>query len=312
MGFQIKWIELGNEFNMIKSIGRTKFQSPRDYGIACFNWTKKLKQTFPGVEVGVIGGNKKYASEMNSWNSDVLNAASNVDAIVGHFYPLPKDVVKDDGVDFESVYSSFKKEFDDDGFNDINHKKIWITEYNILWAYVKPGPEGQAMQKYAWTWGQVLSTLLMTSESTDLPGDPQMIIIHGLANWHGFASAEERNGKVYMLPTGIGLRAWDQACHNKTSFRQISFKQGGSEAKDYEVLGWQFKGSGEETNLIVNLTSSPIQIDLTALGSTGKTHYSLKYADKNKTINSWEDVTYERKELKGNDIELPPYSIATL
>jgi hypothetical protein len=312
MGFPIKWIELGNEFNLVKSIGRTKFQGPRDYGTTCYNWTQKLKETFPGVEVGVIGGNKPYASEMKNWNSDVLNAASNVDAIVGHFYPLPGNILKDDGVDFESVYRSVRKEFDDDGFNDIKHKKIWITEYNILWAYVKPGPEGKAMQQYAWTWAQVLSTILMTSESTDLPGNPPMIIAHGLANWRGFASAEKRNGKVYMLPTGIGLRTWCQACHNKTSLRQISFKRGGDEAQDYEVLGWQFKGGGEETNLIVNFTSSPIQIDLSALGSTGKTHYDLKFADKNKQLSTWEDVSHEKKEINGNEIELPPYSIATL
>jgi hypothetical protein len=313
MGFPIKWVELGNEFNLPKSIGRAKFARPRDYGAECNTWAKAIKENFPGAKVGVVGGNEPYSPEAKNWNSTMLDEGSNVDAIVAHIYPIPADVVGDNGIDFENLYDAFKKDFDRMGFEDISHKKIWITEYNIQWAYITAGVDKQSVQKNAFSWGQALSAILMTSEATELPGDPPMIVNHCIANWRGFASVEKRGGRVYMLPNGIGIRAWGEACNNKSQLRQISFKGSGSgTARDYEVLGWQFKGDSEETSLIVNFTANPVTINVTALNGGGKTGYTLMYADKNKTINDWQDVTHAKKELQNNEVELPPYSIATL
>lgn len=313
MGFRIKWVELGNEFNLPKSAGRVKFQTARNYGTACYNWTKAIKESFPGVEVGVVGGNLQYSPDIKNWNDDVLNEATNVDAIVAHIYPVPSAVVDDDGINFENLYDAFQEDFKKMGFENVNNKKVWLTEYNIQWAYAKPGEDKAALQKSAFTWGQALAILLMTSESTSLPGSPNLILDHGIANWRGFASIEKRNNQVYMLPNGIGFRTWCEASRDKNSLRQISFQRSRhGDAHDYEVMGWQFKGDSGETSLIVNFTSKPIKIDATALNSNGKTFYNLKYADKNKTIDNWQDVRHEKRQINNNEINLPPYSIATL
>lgn len=313
MGFPIKWVELGNEFNVSGSVGHKRFASPKNYGAECYKWAKAIKESFPNVQIGAVGGDKQYSPDVRNWNADVLSKASNIDAVVAHIYPRAATVVDDDGINFEKLYDEFKRNFDIMDFDRQNDKKIWVTEYNVLWVNPKHTPEGQAIQNRAFTWGQALSAILMTSECTNLPGNPPLILNCSLANWRGFASIEKRSGEVKMLPNGIGIRAWCKAADNKQMLRQIDFDQSGSSnAKDFEVLGWQFKGTSGTTSLMVNFTSNPITIDLTALNDEGKKYCNLQYADKNKIINEYSDVSYKKGEIKNNRIILPPYCIATL
>jgi len=313
MGFPIKWVELGNEFNVMGSAGRQRYGSPKNYGTDCYKWAKAIKENFPDAKIGVVGGDKQYSPEVRNWNADVLSEASNIDAVVAHIYPRAANVVDDNGINFEKLYSEFRREFDIMDFDRQNNKKIWVTEYNILWTNPKHTPEGEAIQNKAFTWGQALSAILMTSECANMPGNPPLIISCQLANWRGFASIEKRDGKVQMLPNGIGIRAWCEACNNKKLQQQINFQQsGGAVAKDFDVLGWQFKGTSGTSSLMVNFTSKPVTIDITALNDEGKTYCNLQYANKNKIINDYGDVVHEKGQIKNNTIVLPAYCIATI
>ena len=307
-GIAVKWIEMGNEYNNKEDLGRKKFANLNEYTSACRTWIKALKEKFPGAKIAIIGGNKPYSSDVQHWNKDILREVPDADAINGHFYPFWNKVVDDNGINFESLDNAYREDFEKKGFNGLD-KKMWITEYNIQWIYPQTKDDHQ---KYAYTWGQALSTILMTSLSTSLPSkDPEMILDHNIAGWRGFAAVDINNNKVELLPNGIGFREWCRASDNKTSMTQITFKQSnGSNSKDFEVLGWQFKGNNGKTNLIVNFTSDPVKIDVSAIGGNGNKYYVLNYADKNKIINNWNDYEHARKEVTNNTIELPPYSIA--
>jgi len=306
-GIPVKWIELGNEYNNNGDLGRKKFATLDEYASACRTWLKALKENFPDAKVAVIGGNRPYASDVRNWNKDILRKVPGADAINGHFYPFWNKVVDDNGINFESLDNAYREDFEAKGFNGLN-KVIWNTEYNIQWIY--PQTKDDHL-KYAFTWGQALSTILMTSLSTTLPTKaPEMVLDHNIAGWRGFAAVDMFNNKVVILPNGIGFREWCRASENKTSMTQITFKQSnGGNSKDFEVLGWQFKGDKGKTNLIVNFTSDPVKIDVSAIAGSEK-YYELNYADKNKTINNWNDYDHARKEVTNNTIELPPYSIA--
>ena len=309
-GIPVKWIEMGNEYNNKGDLGRQKFETEDEYASACRTWVKALKENFPDAKIAVIGGNKTYASDVQNWNKNILREVPDADAINGHFYAFWNKVVDNDGINFENLADAYKEDFEQKGFQGLD-EKMWITEYNIQWIYPQTKDDHQ---KYAFTWGEALSSILMTSLSTTLPRkNPEMVLDHNIAGWRGFAAVDINNNKVELLPNGIGFREWCRASENKTSMSQITFKQSnGGNLKDYEVLGWQFKGDRGQTNLLVNFTPDPVKIDVSAIGVKDNKYYVLNYADKNKTINDWNDYDHARKEVTNNTIELPPYSIARL
>ena len=51
---------------------------------------------------------------------------------------------------------------------------------------------------------------------------------------------------------------------------------------------------------------------MSASNLNGKSVYYLEFAGKNKVVQRYSDVTHEKRAIKDNMIELPPYSIATL
>ncbi len=316
IGIPIKWVELGNEYNNTGSAGRKKYVLPQDYGTTSRNWITAIKEHFPNAKIAVIGGNRQSPS-LKDWNSIVLTEAPNADAIVAHLYPFPSKVLDSNGINYEKLFSAFKEDYDRQGFNAVN-KNIWITEYNIHWAYV-PNVEPtqrKIIQQYAFTWGQALAIILMTSEATTITGavPPQMIVEHGISNWENFAAIQTYSGPLRILPAGMGYKAWADASNNKTSLRQIHFQiSANGYANDFDLLGWQFNSpQSGNTSLLVNFTSNPISVDVSALGETAKTYYDVKHADKNKLINSDADVISERIAVTNHKIQLPPYSIATL
>ena len=310
VGIQVKWIELGNEYNNQGDLGRKKFTSLDEYASACRTWIKALKQNFPDAKIAVIGGDKQYAGDVQNWNRDILREVPEADAINGHFYPFWDKVVDNNGINFENLDNAFREDFEKKGFNGLN-KEMWITEYNIQWIYPQTNDDHQ---KYAFTWGQALSTIMMTSLCSTLPRiEPAMILDHNIAGWRGFVAVDVNKNHVVITPNGIGFGEWCRASENKTSMGQITFKRSnGGNSKDFEVLGWQFKGDNGNTSLLVNFTPDPVKIDVSALDEGSKKYFELKYADKNKTINSWDDVEHAKKDVTDNTVELPPYSIATL
>lgn len=237
--------------------------------------------------------------------------ASNADAIVAHIYPKPT-FIDNDGINFQQLYNEFNNDYAKQGFNRVK-KDIWITEFNVLWSAGKnrkSSNERQNITKYAFTWGQALSVLLMTSAATDMANSPNIILDHNISNTSVFAAIETMHGTLQKLPNGIGFGAWCAASHDKTSLRQISFQQGSGVTNDYEIMGWQFIGGSQNTSLLVNFTPKAVSIDVSALN--GGTSYSLLYADKNATITGIKDVHRERKQVENSTLELPPFSIATL
>lgn len=135
-----------------------------------------------------------------------------------------------------------------------------------------------------------------------------MILDHNIANGFSFAAIANKP-PIRILPNGIGFKIWCDEASNKTTLRQINFS---GDPKEFEVLGWQFKGDNGSDYLLVNFTSDAINIDVSALNNNPKAYYDLQYCDKNKMITSWADITREKKEVLNNVVSLPPYAIAIM
>lgn len=319
IGLPVKWIELGNEFNLSQSIGRLIYHSPQEYADAAQKWITALKKEFPKANIAVIAGNKNHTEAYKKWNVAIMNAAPSADAVIAHTYPIPTDILDMSGINFKKLYEVFltilKRQIEDTG-----DKPIWVTEYNIHWAAGDKEDAGsdennrKKNQSNAFTWAQALSSILMTSILTDNPRT-QLVINHNITNTPVFAAIDSRKDNFPKLPNGIGMEAWLKAAHNMQKIQKINFSTAnGSPQKinDYEILGWKFSEGDHSRILLTNFTDKyqTVQIPL-PINST--LNYQTIYASKRALVTSDNEAVKQINGILNNSvIQLPPYSITLL
>lgn len=316
IGIPIKWIELGNEYNVMNSDGIKKYKTPIVYGDECNKWIAEIKTVFPNAKIGVIGGNKTWAKSVQNWNKEVLQTSPTADAIVAHLYPYPEKILTNSmEMDFKKLYEIYKHDFLIQGFDKVSKdKSIWITEYNILWnaskRFKNPSLIKQA-KDISQTWSQALSTVLLTSESTELSSKVNMIINHNLTGIPTFSAIETQNKTFRKLPNGIGMESWLAAANSKDYIQKISFFSGTKEMMQYEIFGWSFYSGKKRSLIVVNLTDQAISINFNNIAALGSTAV-IKYAEKNKIILNYNDIEEKRAKLQTNILQLPAYSITNI
>lgn len=311
MGIPVKWVELGNEFYLKENSGKHKFETPSDYGKTAEQWIDVIKSKFPTAKIAVIG------SDEQDWNQDVLKNAAEADAITYHIYPFPKDIIDESGINFSKLYENVQVKLR--SFNSpLKTIPVWVSEYNIHWAFLpnKTSIEKHKIQNYAFTWGQALASLLMTSEITSFSNNIEMIINHGLANWPNFAAINVYDkGNFRMQPNGIGMKVWLDAIKDMNYKQKISISSSFThrQLKDYEIIAWKFSNSINSNLLFVNLTDSSIKINLSNLLEP-KNYTALSIsADKNMIINKENiGVKTQLKKITNEPFVLEKYSIVTI
>jgi len=306
LNIPVKWVELGNEFTNTENPGRAKFLSAENYGKTSEQWIAAIKSRFPNAKVAVVGGNRNYSADVKNWNNNVLNNASNADAIVAHLYPSKKSVMDITEINFQKLYTGFIKSFNDQGFNSIN-KNIWVTEYNINWVTGKEDTQSKAN-----TWSQALATLLMTSIATSISPNTTLILNHNIGGTRVFAAIETQKRTLQKLPNGIGMESWLTASDNMDSLDKLAFTSDNNQLiKDYQLFGWKFFNSNSSSFLLVNILSSPVKINMSNLVKQGVS-FETKYADKDAPITGAADVNYKTGVISDGQIELPANSVTVI
>lgn len=310
IGIPVKWVELGNEFNIKESIGRLVYHTPNDYAITCKKWITEIKMNFPGARVAVIGGNLNYKFanvDVSDWNKDVLYNVPNADAIVAHIYPLPKAFMDGNDINFEKLYNDCIEKYNNRGYNLIdNNTKIWITEYNIHW-------DKMADLTNVTSWGQALSIMLLTSTLTNRSNNVQMLLNHNITSPQ-FGAIDGRHNNFNKLPNGIAMEQWLRAGDNMDALDQLVITDGQKIVKDYDLFGWKFlnKTNNKSDLVLVNLTGGDVNFDLSKIPDKYST-FEAKYSD---NINAPLDNKNPLKAISGNIvnnlIKLEKYSITTV
>lgn len=314
MGMRIKYVELGNEYNLKENDARDKFATVEDYAKECNVWIHKIKSIFPSVKIAVVGGNKGYSPDARRWNDEILKYAPDADALVAHIYPLPNNIIDEDGINFKSLYNEFNKGFTTQGFDNIPaNKKIWMTEYNIHWAYApdKQLATKRAFQQHLLNWDDVLAVILMTSEASSFSRQMEMVLNHNLGNINIFGAIEVEKNTFKKLPNGIGMEAWLTACNDMAQMQKLSFSDGSNTYQDYEILGWQFSNTQNANTLIVNFLPTTVKINAGTL-ITKNASCVIKSAGKNDVATA-ESIKINRFNINSDSqIEMPPYSFAII
>jgi hypothetical protein len=317
LGIPVKFIELGNELNLKKSVGKSVFETSSAYGKACNEWISKIKSSFPQAKIAVVGGNLSYNDDVKNWNNTVLQLAPEADAVVAHVYGAPDKFIVNSMMNFEKLGQDFTEKYNKMGFQSIKgNKEIWMTEYNIQWSGNDEGAsKEQSEKKYSkvFTWGQSLTTLYLTSLITGISEKIKVILDHNIAGAPMFAAiAKDKNG-YKKLPNGIGMEIWLSASKQMNSLNKINFSSSSQNSiQNYDLFGWKFNNVNSSNVLLVNLTNHPNSINLANIINT-EVNYETKYADINKVINAETDIKIVKGKLNGKKtIELPPYSATIL
>jgi len=314
MGIPVNWVELGNESNLPKSAGMQKFKSAKAYAQTSQSWVSAIRKNYPNAKVALVGGNTSnrnlIQSGKSTWNSVVLGAAPAVNAIVMHNYALPIRIINQSGIDFQKLYQQFVQSYKTKGFNNLpSNQHIWLTEYNIHWAYTQGFTDIKTMQKYATTWSTALGAVLMTSTETDLSTKIDLLTFHNLTGWTPFSAIETTNKTFNLLPNGIGMQTWLQAAKGMTKMAKINFS---SSIKDYQLLGWKFSNGSNQKVILVNLTNTSMAVNLNAVSLPQTISYHTIYSGKNQQTIGLSRVQKKNGTTTKGLITLPPYSITNL
>ena len=314
LGIPVKWVELGNELNLINNPGHIAFRTGGNYGEKCSKWILKIKEEFPDVKIAVVGGNRKDNNHVKTWNRDVLGAIPDVDALVWHSYLAAKHTVElKKGINFELLDRKLKGIFHAEGFKkDIGNKdtEVWVTEYNLQWTILKDENKKQ-IQKISQTWQNALAVLFITSEITEVSPRVKMVLNHNLTSFPIFAAIETFPNTTYnLLPNGEAMQIWLNTIQQMTLMQKLNFEENECKIEDYEVFGWKFSNDEQGRILIVNITDQNKTIDLNSFYNDNP--FKVYYSNVQKTTVNFEDVQIKEGKLKSETMVLPPHAVAII
>jgi len=313
MGIAVKWIELGNEYNIPNSAGMQKFKGAKLYATTSRNWISSIHNYFPLAQIAIVGGNSSN-NLISSWNTIVLKETQSANAIVLHNYPWPIKVIDANGINFSLLYNQTNTIIQRKGFNIAKSlPSVWVTEYNILWGNLKRvSNKNQVLSNYC-SWGDALGIILMTSTLTQQIPNLEIACVHNLTGYEPFSAIQTKNKTFNLLPNGIGIKAWGQASIGMSTMAQINFITNQKEGiPDYQLLGWKFSKDQIIKAILVNFTNRYMKVDLKMASLTKKISYRTIYANKNQQVIGLKNVQQKNGTTEKEILTLPPYSITNI
>ncbi len=317
LGIPVKYVEFGNEifFGQNKA-GTAKnggsivepynagaentdligaFPDPGDsYGKLCNEWSKRLKQSFPGVTTCALAAdpNGKTASRRNRWNQVALKDLNPelVDAVSLHIYQVPKDgdVVSSEENLVKSMVS-WRDQFD----LMVKDYELYIPEGFDLW-FTEWNPRESER-----TWGHGLLCMYVLDQF--LQDFPLTI-----SNYHMFYQHIKKKSGINA--TGRAFSVLSMASNGMTQAERMKFS--GLPKNSHETLelifGYRFRNeNGDEQLFLVNLSSEPQEIELDK--NITANQFMVSFAE---LKNSKKDPRVNKVSLKENgSLTLPPFSV---
>ncbi len=192
LGIPITKIELGNEYN-VNDEGRAAFPSATAYGTACQPWIAAIREVYPQVEFGLVGGNHP-GPNFSNWNATVLqlNPTAN---LIWHYHN-PNQYVFNGVVDTDAIDAMIEQERNTI-MAGVPSSKIWITEYNLKTDDVDI-PDFANDYEMA----RAAAYIMQRMHEIGIP----VILYHNIVGSKGAVFAG--NSDCYILPPGEGIKAY--------------------------------------------------------------------------------------------------------
>jgi hypothetical protein len=293
-GLPVRMVELGNELylngytnsppNPHQNDYAERFPTAADYATQMNAWISAIHQAFPEAQVAAVGADANdvrggLTQRRATWNADVLPLLAGEDAVTLHENLRVFDATATPDTVLAEPYLHFLKlEQHELALFGSHRLPVWVTEFNM--ADMTPGHVFQG------TW---LHGLFVAEEALLFLGDPEITYV-GLnatiggaqsapifTNSHGFGSSGPATVPLSLTAAGNTLAMIQAAFHRAATAQPLAFSPSpalgttGAPALLGEALTTP---SGTEL-VIVNLSSSPLSIDLSGFFPGGYTAAQL-------------------------------------
>lgn len=259
MGMPIKYVELGNELYGGGPSGQfaSVFADGTSYGHTVALYVQALHAKFPGVQVAADGCLHPFTAREQSWNSEMLSAATGAgapDAVILHSYPGLTDnpfTTADVPPLFANAYSGIDEL--SQATQKLNGKPVWLTEYNFRGPYSRKKPTPNPVDSsYA-------RELYVAELAMMLPRVAHVSLADYFTAVGGSMFGAWINPlDPMMTPSGQAIAMIDAAAHGATSSAQVTIPGAPTLPGGYPaVTGQTFTIAGHpNTTVLVNLTGA--------------------------------------------------------
>lgn len=328
LGIPVEYIELGNEFYFNIKNYNTVFPTPRSYAETANQWITAIKQKFPDVKTAVVGAIPipQRSGRLQNWNQTILSTVlQNSEAITLHLYwenglNSSSSTPFTDGeipIVLGEPFRNWQNLKTDPNFQNIQNKKIWITEYNL--RETKPDNQNQEQPKVAGTWAHGLYSAAMSMVFLE-DSRVELICNHLLAGHPHFAAVIDKKApgiprSFNLSASGSALRLLGDATEEMTSAQKINFPEtyllkGKNNFQYPSLYGWIFSNSKSQKGIILNLSPQPLKIDVSPLFTQAINYEQISGNPLASNVNA--DLLMNNKGTVSGILSLPPYSITKL
>ncbi|NNC98758.1 MAG: hypothetical protein HKN85_01115 [Gammaproteobacteria bacterium] len=336
-GVRIQFVELGNEFYQDIPDHLSRYPTVDDYLDEAESYVAKLRTTFPGVKIAVIGNTRERNYDRgNSWNKALAKRnLAGADAVTMHIYGFngeqvtrPPIAISDAQVlkfpeqeimieklvqkpnDVIEVWEKFFR-------NDFAvNTPVWVTEFGILWLNRYDDISG------LWIHGLqniILAFHLMHIESTELLTQHAYIgnnnFGHLFANQNTFFT--KTNGvltteKYGFTAKGYQIDLLQKFLDHATSIEPQALSSIGQkiDTSANNVLASMAVRESGKSLLLINTGEDSVKINLPE--GFEDFHGQTVYANPLQRVRDSDDVHRESLSNKLNPLVIQPYSVSLL
>lgn len=344
LGLPVTKIELGNELYLeIEEMVLERYPTPADYAAEANRWAAAIKEQFPAAEIAVTGAASTRAPSGRSsgWNKTLFPLLSgDITAVAEHIYTdsglgprvstsgtaWAEDIFQQAQYDELQTPAGIEKMLaqpfqawsDFDRFSFLaEDRDIWMTEFSLFdWT----GPA-----RGTWANGLVVAGFIHNLLDTDrvtlatyhsFGGGPLFTTYFpGADFWDGLTVTEVEIEPYALTASGVVLQLFSAAMQGMDTAVRLVFDPNPQIAlaltEPYPTLwGWQFANATNDRLLLVNYAADAVEVDLAALGATGRPYRQL-YGQPASYIVGTESLN-EESGITAGSLALMPFSVTVI
>lgn len=315
-GMEIDRIEIGNEINHKHKLLQEIYPNAKIYADTCEVWINRIRETFPNVKIGVVGGSKGI---FKNWNQVLTNRLSNYQNIgfVLHFYPIFMHTIDlNNAAEYQQFIATtatdLEKKLQNWAWHQTQSFPTWITEYNII-------EKGNKLLHNTWAHG--LFTAMQVHQLIQKT-NAEVFTFHsiGFDKFTSFSAIDltSNNNTIYKkTASGISTSLWNKLTKEASNLQSIKLDNSYWSLSLFNSFNpvFAYKSSGENQKLLIcNTSEKKYQVTLSDIGidKGNMEQYSGKLTHNVRgELNQGDDWKVVKKGVN-NKIEIPPYSITLI
>lgn len=313
IGINPKYIELGNEHNLVNGVFSAQLMTESVYATTAKQYYDSIISVLPTAKIAIVGGNN---ANWTNWPTTTLGVFNNFDAVTWHPYPnanntdLAFHLNRALAVPFGplSLTGSLANMYNFGNFNSpsLASKEIWVTEYNLNEL------ANASVPTIATTWSHFLYVNAMHDYFLKNP-KITMIINHAAASIDSI-HASIRVDNQSLTANAVAMKLLLDVSRGSLICTDMNFS--GSSSMTYststipKLTGWIFDSPSEKNGFICNYSKDTFKVSLSSIFSTTM-QYTQFSADTSAQIHGLYSLT-QVSGTSSDSILIAPFSFTQI